>query len=313
MLKLKEKVIVANTGDDTLTFINFDGERRASTLNLKDLVEFSEEKAVKFQGPHIGPYDLEYDGKEYIYCTNVYDNSVLKIELRSREVVDIITVGKYPTCIKYFDKYLYITNSDSNSVSVVDVEDFSIVENISVGEKPIDIEIDKKSKKLYIANCNGHSIDVIDIVGDDRKVIRLVDNPVKMIIDNDQMYILSNANNGTYNNGNVSIMNLETYKIKNSCNIEGIFNNMVKVNGREIIFITNMDNGYLYRMDIKRGNLLSKTYLSGMPNKLEWNGENILFVSNISTNMLTVFDTKLNRVIGNIKVGLEPNEVLTLN
>ncbi len=52
---------------------------------------------------------------------------------------------------------------------------------------------------------------------------------------------------------------------------------MLKINGSEIIFITNMDNGYLYRMNIAKGGLLSKVYLKGgMPNKLEWDGDNTL-------------------------------------
>ena len=105
-------------------------------------------------------------------------------------------VGKYPTCIRYYKSNLYIVNSDSNSVSVVEESSFSLLENIPVGEKPIDIEVDEKNDKLYIANGNGFSIDVIDLNGKGKERIKLVDNPVKLIIDDGIMYILSNVNNG---------------------------------------------------------------------------------------------------------------------
>lgn len=313
ILKLYEKVIVANTGDDSLTFIDLSDKSNLKKLNLKDPASYIGNNFAKFHGCFIGPYDLEYSGKEYIYCTNVYDNSVLKIEKESRKVVDIIPVGKYPSCIKYFDKRLYIINSDSNSISIVDEENFTLIENIQVGEKPVDLEIDRENKKLYVANGNSYSIDVIDLNGEGRNLIKLVNNPVKIIIDDSQMYILSNVNNGTLNSSNISILDLNNYKERTISNLEGIFNNMIKINGSEIIFITNMDNGCLYRMDIKRNNLLSKTHLKGMPNKLEWNGKNILFISNVFTNMLTVFDIETNNVIDNIEVGKEPNGILIFN
>ena len=39
----------------------------------------------------------------------------------------------------------------------------------------------------------------------------------------------------------------------------------------------------------------------------------MLFISNISTNTLTLFDVNTNRIIDNIKVGIEPNGILILN
>jgi len=313
-LNYKKKIIVANTGDDSLTFINNNMDKEVETFKIKDLTNFNGKQIInRFHGCYIGPYDLAFNGKDYLYCTNIYDNSILKIELSSKKVIDIVPVGKHPSSIKYFQNRLYIANSDSNSVSVVDEDSFSLIENIPVGEKPIDLQIDEKNKKLYVANGNGFSIDVIDLEGEERNIIKLADNPVKMIIDDNRMYILSNVNNGMLNNSNIYVLDLESYKIKSINNFKGIFNNMIQINGNEVVFITNMDNGYLYRMDIKKRNLLSKTYLRGMPNKLEWDGDNILYISNIFTNTVTVFNIKLNKVINNIKVGSEPNGILVIH
>lgn len=228
-------------------------------------------------------------------------------------MIDILAVGSYPTCVKYFDGHLFVANTDSNSISIIDEKNFSLIENIPVGEKPTYIEIDEINMDLYVVNSNGYSIDIINLNRDDYRIIKLNDNPIKITIFEKYIYILSNVNSGSIYNSNISIISLEDYKEESSTQLKGIFSNMVKINNREIIFITNMENGCLYRMDIKRNNLLSKTYLNGMPNKLEWDRDNVLYISNISTNMLTIFDINTNEIIGNIKVGKEPNGILVFN
>lgn len=159
-LKNREKVIVANTRDDTLTFIDLKNGSKTETWNLQRSIQSNKE--INMHSIYLGPYELEQDEEGNLYCTNVYDNSILKIDLDKGEVVDILAVGKYPTCIKYFEKKLFIVNSDSNSISIIDTESFSLVENIQVGEKPVDIEIDEKANRIYIANSCRQSIDVID-------------------------------------------------------------------------------------------------------------------------------------------------------
>lgn len=124
---------------------------------------------------------------------------------------------------------------------------------------------------------------------------------------------MTNENNRSLNTSNICIIDLKTCSEKNTNNIKGIFNNMLKIRGREIVFVTNMDNGYLYRMDIERKDLISKTYLSGMPNKLAWDGGDVLYITNISKNILTLFDIKLNKVMDYVEVGREPNGILILN
>lgn len=313
-VKNKRKIVVANTRDDSLTFIELENWTKIEKWNLKDSIKFN--KNINMQSIYLGPYELECDMEGNLYCTNVYDNSILKIDLERKEIVDLLAVGKYPTCIKYFENKLFVANTDSNSISIVDVKDFLLVENIQVGEKPLDIEIDKENKMMYIANFSGQSIDIIDLKNYEKITIKLKDTPVKMTIYNGKLLILSNINNGSLNKSNISnisLIDLKDYRKENIKSFGGIFSNMLKLKGREIVFTTNMDNGYLYKIDIERRNLLSKTYLSGMPNKLEWDGNNLLFITNISKNFLTIFDINSNKVLDNIEVGNEPNSVFLLN
>lgn len=312
-LSSNRRIVVANTGDDSLVFIDNWMSGEIEVVKIKDLENFSSKQIRdKFNSCNIGPYDLATDGKKYLYCSNIYDNSIIKIDLDTRKLVDISPVGRYPTCIRYYKNKIYAANSDSNSLSVVEENSFLLVENIPVGEKPVDIQIDEKTNIIYVANGNGFSIDVIDLNGEKKKNIKLMDNPIKMIIDDGLMYILSNVNNGL-NNSKIYVMDLETYSIRSINNLKGIFNNMIKVNGSEVIFITNMDNGYLYRMDVEKRNLLSRIYLGGMPNKLEWDGDNMLFISNVSNNVINIFDIELNKAIDSIKVGKEPNGILVVD
>lgn len=312
-LILKEKVIVANTGEDTLTCIGLRNREVTETIDLKSTINSNKDTALRLDESFIGPYDMVSSNQGFIYCTNIYNNSVFKIDIKNKKILDILCVGSFPTCIRYFKDRLFITNSDSNSISIIDEKTFSLIENIPVGEKPMDIEIDETNMEMYVANSNGYSINVIDLKGKDNKLIKLDNNPVKVILEEKSICILSIANNGMTNNSNISIIDKETYKVQESIDFEGIFSTMLKINGSEIIFITNIDNGYLYRMDIVKGDLLSKTYLNGMPNKLEWDGDNTLFISNISTNTLALFDIDTNQIIDNIKVGIEPNGILILN
>lgn len=305
-----QKVIVANTRDDSLIFIDLLNRNKTEILDLKELILCSGN--MNMQNIYLGPYELEGDRQGNLYCTNIYDNSIVKIDLKERKVVDIMPVGKNPTCIKYFENNLFIVNSDSNSISIIDTGNFTLMENIKVGGKPVDIEIDERARKVYIASYYGQSIEVIDLISHDKTSIKIRNNPVKMIIEDNLMFLLTHINNGILDISNISIIDIVNNIELDTRNFKGIFNDMLIISEREIVFVTNMDNGYLYRMDIEKRDLSSKTYLSGMPNKLGWNGENILFITNTSNNVLTLFDINLNKVIDNIKVGKEPNGIFIL-
>lgn len=309
-LKLKEKLVVANTGEDTLTFIDRSNMRIDEVFYLSEIAN----KNVKSisSSPSIGPWDMIYDGCKFLYCTNAYDNSVFKINLDKGKIVDKLYVGSFPTSIKSIENYIFIANTDSNSISVISEKEFYLIENIPVGGKPIDIEVDKIKKKIYIANSDGYSINIIDLKGVKNEIIRVKNNPIKMIIEGDFMYILYSVNNNILSNSNISIMNLKDYREEEIIQLKGIFTNMLKLNNREIAFVTNIDKGYIYRVDIEKRNLLSKTKLVGMPNRIEWDGDNTVFITDISEDIIYLFDIEKNIIIDGIRVGKEPGGILII-
>ncbi|NMB07588.1 MAG: YncE family protein [Tissierellia bacterium] len=298
-MKLKGKVLIANTGEDTLTYLDIEKGEVIEIIDLKTI-----------GSSPIGPYELISIDNLFVYCINIYENSLYKINMEKRKIVDTLYIGTYPTCISFFKNCFYIVNTDSNSISVVDVESFSLMESIPVGEKPMDMEIDEINEKIYVANSNNSSISRIDLNSNENIIINLENNPLKMILEGNQIYILSNINNSLFQKCNISLLDLETLKEKKFIELNGTFNTMIKINSSEIIFTTNIDNGYLYRIDIKKKNILSKTNLLGLPNKLVWDGNRMVYITNLSTNTLSLFDIKTSNIIKSIKVGIEPNGIL---
>ncbi len=310
ILKKKGILIVANTGDDSLTIVDFRKKLKVETVSLLSFVNL--EKELYLDGFYIGPYEMSMSSEENkIYIVNAYNNTVFKMDMDKRKIEDIVVVGSFPTSIKTFEGYIFISNTDSNSVSILDEKNFQLIQNVPVGEKPVDIEIDRDTKKILVANSNSYSIDVIDINSEGEGKIKLDKNPIKIFIEKGYMYVLSYINNGIINQSNISIINLHDRQIVKSINLKGIFNNMIMIN-KKFIYLTNIDDGFLYKLDIKEDRILTKNFLKGMPNKILWDKDKMLFITNISENILTIFDIDKDKIYMNINTGKEPNGLLLL-
>lgn len=301
------KILVANTGDDSLFFKD---NEKTKTIYLKKILKDYDNSYQESE--QLGPYDMVLGEKEIVYITNSYDNSVMKIDIENDKLLKYIKVGRNPTCIRKFNGKIYIANSDSNTISVVDEESFSLIEDISVGEKPTDIEIDEKNLRVLIANGNCFTISILDLSNETISSILLSKHPIKIIIEGKAIFILSYKNNGMTNYSNLSILDMETYKQIMSIDLKGIFGSFIKVKGRLEFFLTNVEDGYVYKIDLNKNMKISKTYLGGMPNNIIYDGKNKIYISNILNNDLTVIHTDINEIIDNFRVGKEPNGILLL-
>jgi len=286
------------------------GSKGTKTIFLRKILK-------EFEGPfqeslHLGPFDMALGDKEIVYLTNSYDDSIMKIDIENEKLLKYLKVGKNPTCIRKFNGKIYIANSDSNAISIVDEENFTLIENISVGEKPTDIEIDEKNLKILIANGNCFNISILDLNKESISSIFLNNYPIKILIEGKAIFILSYKNNGMSNYSNLSIIDVETYKQINSIDIKGIFGSFVKIKGKLVFYLTNIEDGCVYRMHLDKSIKISKIYLGGMPNNIIYDGSNKIYVSNIINNDLTVINSQLNKVIDNFKVGKEPNGIILL-
>jgi len=302
------KILIANTGEDSLTIID---ESIYKTIFLSKLIEEKGDNWIS-EGNRLGPYDIEIGEKDDVYIANSYDNSIMKIDLQNIKLLGIIKVGKNPTCIKKFRNKIYVANSDSNSISIIDENTFSLIENISVGEKPTDIQIDEEGLKIFILNGNCYTINVLNLDTEKISSIILGNQPVKMVIEDKRLFVLSYVNNGISNYSNLSELKAEDYGTIMSIDLKGIFGDFVKIKGEELFYLSNMEDGYIYKVFIGEEVSISKIYLGGMPNNIKWDKQTKLYIANILDNKLTILDKSNNQIIDNIRVGKEPNGILLL-
>lgn len=302
------KILIANTGEDSLTLRdNF----TLKTIFLSKLIDKKEYNLTQ-ENNQLGPYDMDISEEGFIYIANSYDNSIMKMDLEGLKLLEYIKVGKNPTCIKRFMGKIYVVNSDSNSISIIDEKTFSLIEDISVGERPTDIQVDEENLRIFIANGNCYTINVLDLISEKISSITLCKQPVKMAIEDKRLFVLSYINNGITNYCNLSELKIEDYKTIMSIDLKGIFANFVKIKGEEVFYLTNVEDGYIYKIFIEDEVNISKIYLGGMPSNIKWDGKTKLYISNILNNDITIIDKPNNQIIDNIRVGNEPNGILLL-
>ena len=298
-----EKLAVVNTGSDSISIIDINNGFEFQTVFLSE------------SQPYLGPHQIISNKKgDILYSANSYDNSVYKININQKKTVDNIIVGSFPSHIDRMDNYLIVTNSDSNSISIIDEEAFELLENIPVGEKPHDIKIHNTTKNIFVTNSNDYTIDVLTLC--DKKIekndkIKLQYKPLHLSIGVESIYILCPLNNGMINS-KILELNVNTGKFERTIDIDGVINDMVIVEDKEVMYITNIEDGFLYEIDIEYGNIQDKFYLGGMPNTLIGDNGKLLFITNISNDNLIIFDHLEKTIVKRIKIGEEPNGILLI-
>lgn len=297
MSRKGEKLAVVNTGSDSITIIDLENYYISDTFFLS--------KRQSRLGPH---QIFKKENQDILYSTNSYDNSIYKIDIKNKRVEDTLVVGCFPSHIARLDKFLLVTNSDSNSISIIDESKFLLVENISVGERPHDIKVDKKTQKVYVANSNNYTIDVMNIYNNYSIKIKLLFKPLHLFIGYKNIYVLCPLNNGM-TCSKILILDIDTYEIKKCIDVEGVIIDLVVLEDKKIIYSTNIENGFIYKIFLDDEISQEKYYIGGMPNNLLLK-ENVIFITNVLNDKLHVFDCNKSNIITSINTGVEANGVI---
>lgn len=306
-----ENLLIANMGSDSLSIMDLATKRITDTIFLKPLLNIYRNKLVNINGSHVGPYKIAKSGhyKYIIYIVNTYHDSIFKIDIKKKVIEDIVYVGCSPCHIDKSDEFLFVTNSDSNSVSIIDEETFKLVEDIPVSDKPHDIKLDKKNGNLYIASTGSSSIEIINIKNHNNKSIKLDCNPLHLFLYSNQLFILGNKGNGIYESS-FQVLDVIEMKVKDNIQIEGVISGLEILN-ENTIFVTNMENGYLYRLNIEDNKIEKKYHLGGMPNTLLLDNCNeLLYITNTLDSKVIIFDYNKEKVIKKVEVGKEPSGMI---
>lgn len=296
MKSIKTKLIVANTGSDSLTIVDLNDKFKAEEINLGK--------------KHIGPHSLMQKDKKHIYSVNCYDSSIYTINLETGAVDDIAQVGRFPTHMEIVNEHIYVVNSDSNSVTILDKTNLNIIGNISVGEKPHDIKLDKKRNKVFITNHNGYSIYSIDLDKNIESEICLENNPFHLKIIDDSMFILLHPNSKS-EYSHIKMINFCDQSIRDIISLHGTIVDMEIIYGTSIIYITNAEDGFLYEVDCMCGIVKNKYKIGKMLNNIVCS-DDLLYITDTENDKVVIFSHSNKRILSEIKVGREPSGLLLI-
>ena len=106
-------------------------------------------KQIKHADQNVRPMGVVVspDGAR-VYVTTGRGKSVLVIDAKSDEVVDVIEdVGARPwgVALSIDGRYLYTANGPSNDVSVIDVQTKRVVRRIKAGESPWGVAVVRRA------------------------------------------------------------------------------------------------------------------------------------------------------------------------
>lgn len=311
-VKLASKqIITANFGDDTLSIITKVSSLECKKVDLKELI-CKENNTVYIGGMNkIGPTEMLRDSYGNLLVINSWDDSLFRIDLEEMILLESVKVGRYPLNIKLFNNKLYVLNADSSSLSIIDEKDLLVLESINLGGRPTDLTIDEIGKNIYITNYENNKLCKINIDSGEMMNIELPFQPLKIINEEDAIYILSFMNNGLVNYSNLSKINIEENKIIWSIRLKGTYYDFVKSKGKEYFRLIDSQNGYLYHLDAKNQRIKKGVYLGGLPSKIISDGEN-LYINDLLNDEIIILNELDHSIEYRVRVGKEPQGIFLL-
>lgn len=301
MILIQNKLITSNIGDDTLSIIDLENNNEIESIDIKSILQID---------GRIGPWDLTLNIKNQLLVLNAYDETLFVFGLETKNIIKQVKLGRNPVCIRIYGKKVYILNCDSNSLSILEEESLTQLEEIYLDEKPSDLLIDSIDSKAYIANTNGNSISIIDLLDNTIAVRNINAQPFKLLKSGDNLYILSYINNGITNYSCISEMNIYSKDIKEN-KIKGIFIDFIMID-ENIFLLTNPEDGYLYSYNFFTNILTPKIYLGVMPHKIIFDTKERIYITDSLNNNVLIFNMINESITNKIDVGKEPQGFILL-
>ncbi|MBI4582744.1 MAG: beta-propeller fold lactonase family protein [Planctomycetes bacterium] len=127
-----------------------------------------------------GPVPLENARQEPVYrspnhiclspdgrlaaVVNQSANSVSILEVRSRKVLEEISVGRHPSHAAFSPdgRRLYVSCLHEGSVDVVDLEQNRVLRSFQAGDEPYGVTVSADGRKLYVANSLSDTVSILD-------------------------------------------------------------------------------------------------------------------------------------------------------
>lgn len=294
---VSKRIITGNIGDDTISIIDLNNMENTKKVYLS-----------KNKNYRLGPWDMVMKNHEDLYIVNSFDESLITLNLETFKSSYLKKLGRTPICIRRYNSMLYILNCDSNSLSIIDEDDLTVLEEIPIDEKPSDIQIDESTSQAYIVSTNRSSISRMNLKDNSINTFNIEGQAFKLYLYDSKVYILSYLNNGLTNYSSISIFDSEC-KMINHYKIKGNYMDLVMY--KDVLLLTNPEDGCLYEFSMIKKTLKRRISLEGMPSKLIRKGP-FLYVSDMINNLVYVIDIINNKIIKRINVGKEPQGFLLI-
>ena len=124
---------------------------------------------------YLSPLNLvvSHDGT-HLYVVAQDADAVLKVNTRTREVVEKVAVGDHPhsAILDGEKQLLYVSNQWSDNISVLDAVSLTQLDTLKTGNGPSGLALSSDKKRLYVVNTFNSSVSVIDI-SSEKEVRRL--------------------------------------------------------------------------------------------------------------------------------------------
>jgi YVTN family beta-propeller protein len=303
-MKWKDKVIIANMGDDSLSVIDSLENREVQRISLK-------------RGA--GPCSLvQATTESCILVIQSHDNSLVCYNLSQMEVENSVLVGSNPNfaAVDVMKNRLYVSNADSDSISILDVREFKLIGQITVGSMPQGIDIHPSSMIMAVANMNSHAIWILDnseynVI----KKIRVEGYPSELKFSKCGSYLYTTCFSlDQHRDGRVVIINLKDYTMKQEILVGCIPLKLIETQDGRFLMVTSTGKGCLDVIDMQSKNVVKRIETGGMAHSVALGKyEKYAYITNIDEGTVAIIDWKSGKKIVNIPVGKEPNGILYIH
>ena len=172
-----------------------------------------EEIIKEIESPSKSPSHISFsrDGR-LAFVTNVVSNDVSVLDVKKKEIIDTIPVGRVPNEGKPSadGTMVYVASLLDNVLSLVDIERGEEVLRIPAGEGTHGVAVSEDNQFVWTANRNSGDVTVIDLsVKEVIKTIETGDMPnhVFQVPNTDKMYV------SNLESGDIAVVDMETYEV----------------------------------------------------------------------------------------------------
>jgi YVTN family beta-propeller protein len=301
----KNKIVVANTQEDSLSFIDPKKKAEVYCIQLQD---------------GAGPCGLaKIQDTSNLIIVQSNDNSLACINLEKGSLEKVFFVGCCPSFIAVSHKTheIYVTNADSDSISIVhNRENLKLVGQIPVGSMPQGIDCHPWLPLIAVANMNSHDIWFIET--EKYNIINRVqvdDYPsqLKFSRNGKRLYV------GCYFNefkkdGRLILIDLHGYGIIYEMIVGCIPLQMVETRDGKYLLIASTGTGRLEIVDCDSRSIINEIEIGSMVYGVALDAqERYAYVTNMDEGTVSMIDWKKGNKVADIKVGKEPRGIVCLD